>query len=105
MPVFIFLKQKGEFFESSRSGLEVQLGRCLFLEVDYELYMKNKNVDCDESKHGSCHCTNYEKGELYDGCKQNNLENILREEINCVVPFLETNHTDVCKNNTNIQKV
>ena len=99
------MKQKGEFFENSRSRLEVQLGKCLFLEVNYELYLKNENIECDESKPGSCHCTNYDKGELYDDCTQNNLEKILREKTNCVVPFIATNHTHVCKNSDDIQQV
>ena len=105
MPVYIFMKQKGEFFENSRSRFEVQLGRCLYIEVNYELYMKNENIDCDESKPDSCNCINYDKGELYDDFTQHALENILIEKINCVVPFIQTNYTDMCRNSDNIQKV
>ena len=105
MPVYIFVNHKGEFFNNYRTRLEVQLGKCLFLELNYELYIKNKNIDCVESRPDSCQCTNYDKGRLYDDCTQHALEKILRENINCVVPFIQTNHTNVCRNSSNIKKV
>ena len=100
MDVYIFIKEPGVFFDNENSRLEGRLGQCLFIELIYELYKKRMNGGCAKQDHSS-KCLNY--GDLtYDDCKEQAVEIQMVEELNCVVPFIESNHS-VCKTK-NIQK-
>ena len=104
MPAYIFIQQPGEFFENSMSRLEIHLGKCLFIELTYELYLKNLNDECIPDRPESCTCMNYGVGRTYDDCTEDALEKNMMTKMKCVVPFLRSNHT-VCKSKAKTEQV
>ena len=95
MPVYIFIKYPGVFYDNEKSRLEVILGKCLFIELIYEIYKKSMNAGCKQKQPGSCTCLDYDDL-TYDDCTETALEKHLMEKLNCVVPFINSTNT-VCK--------
>ena len=104
MPVYIFVKQAGQFFENSRSRLEIQLGKCLYIEMAYEVFIQNMNAGCTPAKPDICNCLNYDVDLTYDDCTEGAVETNMIDRIKCVVPFLRSNKT-VCNEKGDIKQV
>ena len=104
MPVYIFVNQVGQFFENFRSRFEIQLGKCLYIEMTYELFIQNMNTDCTPSKPDTCNCINYDVEQTYDDCTEGAVEKNMMDKMNCVVPFLMSNQT-VCNGKGDTKQV
>ena len=104
MSVYIFVQQNGQFSENGKSRLEIQLGKCLFIELSYEIFIQNMDTGCSTHNPDGCKCLDYDNVRTYDDCNEEAIELNMMDKNKCVVPFLRSNKT-ICKDKYDKEQV
>ena len=88
LPAYIYVNLKGQFRKSdSYSKVEIKLKEKLYIELLYEIVIKNEPILCK----------NYEK-ETYDHCCEKAAEDYMRGALNCTVPYINSpTNLSVCR--------
>ena len=94
LPAYIHIKQTGQFYENSRSRLEIGIGKCLFIELTYNIFKRHPNTKChvNNSTKNDCGCKIYQEKDTYDDCTEGEVEKDLIENFQCAVPYLTSQH-------------